>query len=137
MSIFHHEVTMPAINLASTIRHSTATYRFVFRVFPEQQVRRRATSFATASRLHKTDLEDMDVLEYHVEEGKGLRGGGERREYRGGGARGASSRRADRRHSFEYVNKSFLPICSFKPPQRRGQAGDAESSRGLLGFMFS
>ena len=102
---------MPAIKLASIMRQSTATYRFVFRVCPEQ-VCGRATSFATARRRYKADLEDMDVLDVgsnimlkkgrdYEEEAKD----GSIAESTSGGAHGASSRR-------DRMDFSFLLICS-------------------------
>ena len=142
MSVFHREVTLPAIKLASTMRQSTATYRFVFRVAPNKYAEERPPlpRPGGASRLYKADLEDMDVLD--VGSNIMLKKGRDYEEANDGSIAESilvvhpALHRVGPTEGIA-LSKQVVLANLFKPPLRRGQARDVESSRGLLGFMFS
>ena len=138
MSAFHRDVTMPAIKLASTIRQSTANYRFVFRVASRKydEARPPLPRPGKASLLRKADLEDTDVLD--VGSNITLKKGREYEEAKDGSIAESilvvhpALHRMGPTDSIPLSRQVVLAEL-FKPPQRRGRAGDVEGSRGLLG----
>lgn len=143
MSAFHRDITIPAINLASTMRQSTANYRFVFRLTSNEYMEGRPPlpRPGKGSLLYKADLAEIDVLD--VGSRITLKKGRAYEEAKDGSiaesilvVHPALYRKRTTESSL--LSKRVVLAELLKPPQRRGQPRDVEGSRGLLdNFNFN
>lgn len=145
MSAFHHDITMPAIKLASTMRQSIANYHFVFRVASnkDEEARPRLPLPEKGLLLYKADLEDIDVVD--IGSGIRLKKARDYAEAKDGSIAQIilvmqPALYRNRVNERILLSKQVVLADLFEPPQRRGQTRDVEGSRELLekyGFKFN
>ena len=139
--IFHRDITLPAVELAGTMRQSTSSYKFVFLVDRGDHGVKRPTLPPLGHGGHVSigDFNQSDVLD--VESSRILKAS--RLEVNEDGSIGRRimtihpgvCRRG--RDEDILVSKELVLVELTKPMQRRGKPREVESSKGMLGGLFN